>query len=1634
MRLANFSKNFLFSRKNFSSFCSRVLSCINIVIPAKYLKLLPVVMALLIIPMASAIPNVINIQGKLTDAQYNAQSGTHNFTFTIYNALTGGTARYSENISLNMSQGLWSHQLGSNNTIALGFAEDYYIEIIADGQTLAPRLRLSSVGFAYKANISDNVSANSYALGNFTIIGNVTIQGNGTFNGSTICTENNGVCPKNVSLNYGWNGTIWSPLLTTGDGTLRLAVYQSGTNNVTDGGNATGNFTVGNNLIVNRNLTVGTTNLFVDNANARVGIGTTGPDTPLEIEGSEPTIHVDASTHAKINLDRGSTNYESVLNLQTAGTTKWRVGLTNDGVNDDFRIYSDVLGAAVIYAKPSGNVGINTTTPSGLLQVNVNGSNIFYVNETGRITVYGPGATSPVAALIPGGVHSLVANDGSGTRLGLGASSTAGNPGGYYRSVRARGTLASPSVVQSGDALAIFAAEGYDGSSRVPAAQINLEVDGTPGASDMPGRITFSTTADQGSSVTERARITNAGFLGINTTTPSGLLQVNANGSDVFHINETGNIGIGTTAPGSLVGSGQATLELAATLNPEIKLNRTTTNPASASLRITDFGALSFAVKNGTSTLISNAVVISTGNGYVGIGTTSPGALLHVANTTSTATAIIQGYVGNVTLSQSSSTLQASVAINGYEHPSYTGGSKLIIGTNDLILGNTNAVQGTGNYNSTIQLSTESNFEILAGNSSRMYFSNAGKVGIGTTGPNYILETNSSDGIVRFIRNQNTAGNDAAFIALAALDSDNAIQNYAGIRSHKVVNTAGSEDGFLELQTIQSGTMTSVMHLDENGNVGINTSTPETTLHVVRGESESATLFEVARFVVNDTTQGSLRGLSIMAPTRAISAWGLKPSGTSTNFVIQNSTGTSNFVLTDTGSVGIGTASPNHALHVFGNVSTTQRVLENTSIYKGVSTDGLVTLYTFDDGSTALVDHSGYGHSAVGNEPALLNRSGKFGSALTFNGIDNRYEIDDAARNLEFATSNFSVEMWVFMNNNTAQQGLVIKNAGSVGWHFRQQGGNPLCRISNQTQASIDSNAGSGLSDGKWAHFACVVDRTAGTISSYVNGVLMNTTAIPSGFGAINSTGQLTLGQGGAGWLNGTIDSVAIYNRSLTIDEVVSHYQRWTELVDNTGNEVVPGLLNVTGNGTHSAIFSGGHINVSGGSIELDSSNRSIRTIGGLNLDLDYSGGPDTDDDFAIRLAGNTAFFIDGTNPFTGNVGIGTAGPAKKLDLRVATGDGLAITHASVAHGMTDELPTNAYGFLRDANGNDGGLLLFGASDVAGTTGLNLMGFIGSSDPTDTVPAMLFEASKANGTTRQVLGAAETAFQFKTFSTNLVTILGNGNVGIGTTTPTSPESVVRFLHIRGTNAGIVLDDSDAATSVWDIWSSGGTLNFARNNDATTQIQVSSAGGVALPQSLKVGTTLASDAYYEGADDGLVGYYPFSDGSGTTSTDKSRTGGNATFADSPYWNESGKLGRAISLNGFSQYANISIGTQTNVSFSAWINPNDNTPGGEGIGNLVGGGGIYQYLSINTQFRTYNGTAWIAGTSTLANNQWAHVAMTFNGGNKSLKLYVNGVLESSTASSSYTDGSPTKIGVYSSAASTAHWTRCGSTTGY
>ena len=96
------------------------------------------------------------------------------------------------------------------------------------------------------------------------------------------------------------------------------------------------------------------------------------------------------------------------------------------------------------------------------------------------------------------------------------------------------------SNVSSGSVLGAHVYTGYHTSKYYTGAEIRCEVDGTPGAGDMPGRLLFSTTADSASSPTERLRITNGGEIASYSSVQDSLVGGSAGGSSTAYSLFTG--------------------------------------------------------------------------------------------------------------------------------------------------------------------------------------------------------------------------------------------------------------------------------------------------------------------------------------------------------------------------------------------------------------------------------------------------------------------------------------------------------------------------------------------------------------------------------------------------------------------------------------------------------------------------------------------------------------------------------------------------------------------------------------------------------------------------------------------------------------------------------------------------------------------------------------------------------------------------------------------------------------------------------------------------------------------------------------------------------------------------------------
>ena len=224
------------------------------------------------------------------------------------------------------------------------------------------------------------------------------------------------------------------------------------------------------------------------------GIVTTGP-----LNSSTGNFSSNVTISGNLGV-AGTITYEDVARVDATGISTFRegfgvgplAGIALTAYNDGSIRTSGIVTASSFV----GNGNVNCT--SGRFQ---RGSATVQDGDAiaGGININGTDMDASV-------IMSVFGNDGDFTRISGSKSRNA--------------SVGSHTIVQNNDVLLSLKGFGSDGTNFEEAAQIEMQVDGSPGNDDMPGRIVFKTTADGASSPTERVRITSTGKLGVNTTAP----------------------------------------------------------------------------------------------------------------------------------------------------------------------------------------------------------------------------------------------------------------------------------------------------------------------------------------------------------------------------------------------------------------------------------------------------------------------------------------------------------------------------------------------------------------------------------------------------------------------------------------------------------------------------------------------------------------------------------------------------------------------------------------------------------------------------------------------------------------------------------------------------------------------------------------------------------------------------------------------------------------------------------------------------------------------------------------------------------------------------------------------------------
>lgn len=431
-----------------------------------------------------------------------------------------------------------------------------------------------------------------------------------------------------------------------------------------------------------------------------------------------------------------------------------------------------------------------------------------------------------ITSISDGGIYSVFENQIYG-------GSVAGSAA-YNVFAKSRGSLASPVAVQNSDIIGIFDFRGWSGTGFGNSARLITRVDGAVTSTSVPVSFEFHTVGPGETSPSQRLKISSNGYIGFSNSSPTSLFA-NTDIPIIGSNAQSSSSATGFSWRNTNAGWAGAFYSSGAFNGLNVKTTGTT-----AATTVFEAGTGTNSQTDNAGAGGSTPILKVQGNSVVGINNTAPTATLDVISA-SGASNSINADAQMLRLSRNTTTNQkwdniAQFNLGSYNNTTLSSFSRLDLALKD----------GTG---------------VGSPLTNVMTWQANGNVGIGTTAPSRFLDVinNSStyNGIIeaegpvsntytramaiRMRRGTSTAPtaiqtNDVSALGFAGYDGSTYSTAAAGISGLASENWTSTAKGMaLTLSTSLNGTSNDIkerMRIDHNGNVGIGTTTPTTTLHV----------------------------------------------------------------------------------------------------------------------------------------------------------------------------------------------------------------------------------------------------------------------------------------------------------------------------------------------------------------------------------------------------------------------------------------------------------------------------------------------------------------------------------------------------------------------------------------------------------------------------------------------------------------------------------------------------------------------------------------------------------------------------------------------------------------------------------
>jgi len=795
--------------------------------------------------------------------------------------------------------------------------------------------------------------------------------------------------------------------------------------------------------------------------------------------------------------------------------------------------------------------------------------------------------------------------------------------------------------------------------------------------------------------------------------------------------------------------------------------------------------------RSGSLNVGAGTLIVQSGNGNVGIGTTSPAAKLEVVASTS----------GSIKFTQGANAYQQQIETTGH---------------------------------TIFQRPDNHIFQVKRGTTTDMYIQSNGNVGIGTTNP---LERLHINGAIKLDQSANVVGNGIAH------HTNGYLYVTGGTAGAAIGNDSYSsavyalDNGSLELYAGSSNRL----HITSGGNVGIGLTNPSQKLHV-DGNIKANGSVSVTNIVTNRIVKfnGSVlddsllydNGTSIGLGTTSPNPWAqLETSGTvavggilyvKSSQKIQGLTGfpgsAGNLSINpDGGNVGIGTTSPSYKLDVNGEGRITGMTFTASGATRAISTHSSAGQLQLNGGTSATtgayINIAGDSYSTGDYVEIIAGRTYFTGNV----GIGTSSPEQKLHLSGNFLLQN-NKEIR-FKDTGGTQRTITRVNSSNeleIGWSgsgpVKFMGGGSY---TERMRIHTDGNVGIGKTnpvrtlDINGSFLA----RTASTNLEYNNGVIYHG---GSYYQFSSGSNYLLYGRSGMGLVFGSNDSEAArfdLSGNLGIGTTSPTAALHVQKAINGG--FAGTIYNTQATG-------GFGLSVRGGNSSAEDALR-VQNVGGTYL---------------LNVKGN------------GNVGIGTTSPQTNLDVFSGTGGTLRL-------GTSDTVVLG---------GDTIGRIEFFSSDATNTNS-GLGAFI------DLVADGSQDHFNPNGDLR-----FGTSYASASAATTRMTIKGNGNVGIGTTSPSEKLEVLGDIRFGGSTNGdwavleygtksIQFTQSNAGSGGHEMkfrtpgWS---TDAFIYTNGSTERFRITGTGNVG------IGTTSPSAKLHVDGDVRITGAYYDSNNSAGTS--------------------------------------------------------------------------------------------------------------------------------------------------------------------